>query len=59
MTRLAPPQTSCADPDHDGSDHIPDAAEVLFSVLERENTFKKVIKMRSGDTPISSALENI
>jgi hypothetical protein len=59
LTRLAPPQTSCADPDHDGSDPIPDVSEVLVSVLERENTFKKVIKMRSGDTPINSALENI
>ncbi|MBR1422723.1 MAG: SDR family oxidoreductase [Ruminococcus sp.] len=47
------------DPEHDGSNPIPDVAEVLVSVLERENTFKKVIKMRSGDTPISSALENI
>lgn len=46
-------------PVHDGSNPIPDVAEVLVSVLERENTFKKVIKMRSGDTPISSALENI
>ena len=46
-------------PEHDGSNPIPDVAEVLVSVLERENTFKKVIKMRSGDTPISSALENI
>lgn len=40
-------------------DDIPDVAEVLVSVLERENTFKKVIKMRSGETPISSAIENI
>ncbi len=46
-------------PDHDGSNPIPDVAEVLVSVLERENTFKKVIKMRSGYTPISSALDNI
>lgn len=46
-------------PEHDGSNHIPDVAEVLVSVLERKNTFKKVIKMRSGETPISSALANI
>ena len=46
-------------PEHDGFNPIPDVAEVLCSVLERENTFKKVIKMRSGDTPISSALSNI
>ena len=46
-------------PEHDGFNPIPDLAEVLVSVLEMENTFKKVIKMRSGDTPISSALANI
>ncbi|MBR2283608.1 MAG: SDR family oxidoreductase [Ruminococcus sp.] len=46
-------------PEHDGSNPIPDVAEVLVSVLEKENTFKKVIKMRSGDTPISSAIDNI
>ncbi|MBR1751967.1 MAG: SDR family oxidoreductase [Ruminococcus sp.] len=46
-------------PEHDGSNPIPDVAEVLVSVLEMENTFKKVIKMRSGDMPISSALANI
>ena len=47
------------DPKHDGSNPIPDVAEVLVSVLERENTFKKVIKMRSGETPINSALAKI
>ena len=46
-------------PEHDGFNSIPDVAEVLVSVLEMENTFKRVIKMRSGDTPISSALANI
>ena len=46
-------------PEHDGFNPISDVAEVLCSVLERESTFKKVIKMRSGDTPISSALANI
>ena len=46
-------------PEHDGSNPIPDVAEVLVSVLDMENTFKKVIKMRSGETPISSALANI
>ena len=46
-------------PEHDGSNPIPDVAEVLVSVLDMENTFKKVIKMRSGDTPIGSALANI
>ena len=33
--------------------------EVLVTVLERENAFKKVIKMQSGDMPKSSALDNI
>ncbi|MBQ9679334.1 MAG: SDR family oxidoreductase [Ruminococcus sp.] len=47
------------DPDHDGSNPIPDVARVLSSVLTMENTFKKVIKMRSGDTPIAAALSNI
>ena len=46
-------------PEHDGANPIPDVAQVLCEVLERENTFKKVIKMRSGDTPIVSALETI
>ena len=46
-------------PEHDGSNPIPDVAEVLCSVLERENTFRKVIKMRSGNTPVDTALANI
>ena len=46
-------------PEHDGANPIPDVAEVLVSVLEMENTFKKVIKMRSGNTPIRSALANM
>ncbi len=45
-------------PEHDCSNPIPDVSELLVSVLDMENTFKKVIKMRSGETPISSALEN-
>ena len=47
------------DPEHDGSNPIPDVAEVLCSVIKRENTFKKVIKMRGGNTPIDTALANI
>lgn len=47
------------DPEHDGSNPIPDVAEVLFSVLERDNTLRKVIKMRGGNTPIDTALANI
>lgn len=46
-------------PEHDGSNPIPDVAKVLSSVLTMENTYKKVIKMRSGDTPIAEALKNI
>ena len=47
------------DPEHGGSNPIPDVARVLSSVLTMENTYKKVIKMRSGDTPIAAALSNI
>ena len=43
-------------PEHDGSNPIPDVGRVLSSVLTMENTFKKVIKMRGGDTPIAEAL---
>ena len=46
-------------PEHDGSNPIPDVAEVLCSVLERENTFQKVIKMRGGTTPIDTAITKI
>ena len=46
-------------PDHDGCNPIPDVAKVLSSVLTMENTYKKIIKMRSGDTPIAAALSNI
>lgn len=46
-------------PEHDGSNPIPDVAEVLCEVLDRVNTFKKVIKMRSGNTPIHTALAEI
>ena len=46
-------------PEHDGSNPIPDVAKVLSSVLTMENTFKKVIKMRDGDTPIAEALAQL
>ena len=46
-------------PVHDGSNPIPDVAAVLTDVLEMKNTYKKVIKMRGGDTPIAEALANI
>lgn len=44
------------DPEHDGSNSIPDVAAVLAGVLEHPNTVGKVIMMRSGDTPIGEAL---
>lgn len=47
------------DPEHDGSNPIPDVAKVLSSVLTMKNTYKKVIKLRSGDTPIANALSTI
>ncbi|MCH5297671.1 MAG: NAD(P)H-binding protein [Ruminococcus sp.] len=46
-------------PEHDGENPIPDVAAVLSSVLNMESTYKKVIKMRSGDTPIANALAEI
>ncbi|MCH5303630.1 MAG: NAD(P)H-binding protein [Ruminococcus sp.] len=46
-------------PEHDGENPIPDVAAVLSSVLSMENTYKKVIKMRSGNKPIADALANI
>lgn len=46
-------------PDQDGANPIPDVASVLCGVLNLENTYHKIIKMRSGDTPIDVALANI
>ena len=46
-------------PEHDGSNPIPDVAKVLSSVLTMKNTFKKVIKMCGGDTPIAEALAQL
>ncbi|MBQ9156722.1 MAG: NAD(P)H-binding protein [Eubacterium sp.] len=46
-------------PEHDGSNPIPDVARVLSDVLEMKNTYKKVIKMRTGDTEIASALKAV
>lgn len=47
------------DPEHDGSNPIPDVAAVLASVIDRPNTIGKVIMMRSGDTPIAEALAEV
>lgn len=46
-------------PDHDGANPIPDVAEVLSKVLTLENTFRKIVKLRGGSTPIDTALNNI
>lgn len=43
-------------PEHDGSNPIPDVAAVLADVIEHPNTIGKVIMMRSGNTPIDKAL---
>lgn len=47
------------DPEHAGTNPIPDVAAVLAGVLEKPNTYKKVIKLRGGDTPIEEALNSI
>lgn len=46
-------------PEHSGTNPIPDVAEVLTDVLEMKNTFGKVIKLHSGDIPIEEALKSI
>lgn len=46
-------------PDHSGNNPIPDVAAVLTGVLDKENTFGKVINMRGGNTPIAEAIETI
>lgn len=46
-------------PECDGENPIPDVAAVLSETLNMKNTYKKVIKMRGGDTPISDALANV
>lgn len=45
------------DPPHDGSNPIPDVAKVIAESIDRPNTIGKVIMMRSGDEPISDALD--
>lgn len=47
------------DPPHDGSNPIPDVAAVLADILERKNTYGKVLKLRGGDAPIGQALDSI
>ena len=42
-----------------GENPIEDVAEVLFGLLDLKSSFKEVIPMRSGDTPIKNALGNL
>lgn len=46
-------------PDKHEENPIADVAAVLVSVLERENTFRTLIPVVSGDTPIDKALAAI
>lgn len=42
-----------------GNNPIEDVAKVLSSVLEAKNTYKKVIRIHEGNTPIQQAIESI
>lgn len=42
-----------------GENPIEDVAEVLFGLLGLKSSFKEVISMRSGETPIKNALANL
>lgn len=46
-------------PEHSGTNPIPDVASVLVNVLEMKNTFGKVIELHGGETPITDALHSI
>lgn len=46
-------------PDHAGTNPIPDVAAVLVDVLEKKNTYGKLIQMTSGQTPIDQAINSI
>jgi nucleoside-diphosphate-sugar epimerase len=43
----------------DTTNPIPDVARVLATVLANDNTIGKVILMRSGDTPIATAVKEV
>lgn len=53
--------TGCIElyPKHDGTNPIPDVAMVLADVLERKNTYRRVIMLRSGSEPIPEALDRV
>lgn len=46
-------------PEHAGTNPIPDVASVLVGILDRPNTYGKVIEMTGGDTPIDEALQSL
>ena len=46
-------------PEHDGSNPIPDVAAVLAGAIDHPNAIGKVIMMRSGGTPIDEALSEV
>lgn len=46
-------------PEHGGTNPIPDVALVLADVLDMPNTYGKVIMMRSGDIPAAEALKQV
>ncbi|WP_295362003.1 NAD(P)H-binding protein [uncultured Pseudoramibacter sp.] len=47
------------DPERGTSNPIPDVAAVLAGVLDKPNTFRKIIYMTGGDTPIEEALDGV
>lgn len=53
--------TGCIElyPQHDGQNPIADVALVLADVLERKNTYRRVIMLRSGTMPIADALADV
>lgn len=46
-------------PEHTGTNPIPDVALVLADVLDMPNTYGKVIMLRSGDVPVEEALAEV
>ncbi|MBF0777681.1 NAD(P)H-binding protein [Streptococcus cuniculi] len=38
---------------------IPNVAEVLSTILDKENTYRQIIQMSDGDTPIAQAIATI
>lgn len=46
-------------PSRAGENPIPDVAVVLAAVLDKVNTYQKVIEMSGGETPIEEALDQL